>query len=679
MNSALMSGALGGTCDQWGAEFALFSSNAQKVELCLFDPDDRESARVPLDRDGEIWRCRVRGIREGQHYGYRVYGPYDPAGGHRFNPNKLLIDPYARALDRGLELSPTHFGYSTRESNSKFGMDEGDSAPFTPKSILLPNSPPHGRALNRPLANTVIYELHVRGMTMLRRDVPSQLRGTFAGLVSEPILQHFRELGISAVELLPVHPIADEPGLTWAGLRNYWGYNPISFFALEPRYSAADPVSEFTEFVDRLHENGIEVILDVVFNHSGEGDEWGPTLCFRGIDNAVYYRLCDADRSKYANDSGTGNTLNVAHPAVRKMMLDSLRYWARSGVDGFRFDLASVLGKENGAFNPDAPFLAELTADPELGGLKLIAEPWDATPGGYALGGFPRGFSEWNDKFRDAVRRFWRGDRGVTAELATRLTGSSDLFGLRGPLASVNFITAHDGFTLQDLVSFSVRHNWANGERNGDGAAENYSWNCGVEGKADDAAIRNLRLRQKRNLFATLLLSLGVPMVAAGDELGHTQNGNNNAYCQDNEISWIDWDVDSGDEVFLGFVRRVIALRAEHPVFRRDSFYRGEYAGGPWKDIEWLTREGAKMTPLQWQDPENALLACTLSSENSAARYFLALNASEEPVKVVLPKAEATPWKRLLDTSIPDGGTATERSVATLIVSGRSLVLLAQR
>ena len=662
-------------CDAGGAEFGLFSSHAERVELCLFDGADRETDRVPLTREGDLWQCRVTGVAPGQRYGYRVYGPYDPSRGHRFNPNKLLIDPYARALDRSFELAPAHFGFAG-DADSPTGPDNRDSAPFTPKSLLLPDADAPMQQLRSPLPDMIIYELHVRGITMLREDIPAPLRGTFSGLASDPILRHLRDLGVTAIELLPVQAVADEPRLVRAGLRNYWGYNSICFFALEPRYAAGNGAREFRQFIQRFHDSGIEIILDVVFNHTGEGDEWGPTICFRGIDNASYYRLAPEDKSKYLNDAGTGNTLNLAHPMVRKMVIDSLRYWARAGVDGFRFDLASVLAKQDGVFNRDAAFLSELVADPELGQLKLIAEPWDATSEGYSLGGFPAPFLEWNDKFRDAMRRFWRGDRGAIGEVATRLTGSSDLFPDRGPLASINFITAHDGFTLQDLVSYSERQNWANAEDNADGTRENYSWNCGVEGPSSDASVRSLRFQQKRNLIAALLLSLGVPMLVAGDELSRTQAGNNNAYCQDNEISWLNWNLDDEGREFLAFVQRVISLRASHPLFRRDRFYRGAAgADGQWKDITWLTPNGEEMTAEQWRNPANEFLACTITCGEGAGRYFLALNAVAEERVVGLPGPAEKPWQLLLDTSARDGGAPLEQATHWKI-GGRSLVLL---
>ena len=666
-------------CDASGAEFALFSAHAESVELCLFDDADRETGRLTLARSGDLWHCRVPGAGPGQRYGYRVHGPYDPARGHRFNPNKLLIDPYARGLDRSFHLSPAHFGYA-RDPASPTELDDRDSAPFTPKSVVMPDAGTPVRQLGSPLSEMIIYELHVRGMTMLREDVPKPVRGTFAGLASEPVLRHLRDLGVTAVELLPVHALADEPRLVRAGLRNYWGYNSICFFALEPRYASGVATQEFRGFIERFHEAGIEVILDVVFNHTGEGDEWGPTISFRGIDNASYYRLAPWDKSKYLNDAGTGNTLNLAHPVVRSMVIDSLRYWARAGVDGFRFDLASVLAKEDGRFNRDAAFLRELVADREFGKLKLIAEPWDATGEGYRLGSFPPPFLEWNDKFRDGVRRFWRGDRGSIGELATRLTGSSDIFPDRGPLASVNFITAHDGFTLQDLVSYSERQNWANGENNADGTTQNYSWNCGVDGESNDAAVRALRFRQKRNLMAALLLSLGTPMLSAGDEISRTQHGNNNAYCQDNGISWLNWNLDEEGREFLAFVQRVIALRREHPLFRREHFYRGD-AGpdGKWKDITWLSSDGQEMTPGQWQNSENEFLACVIAPAEGAGAYFLAFNAAEEKCAFALPGLAGKPWKLLLDTSARTGGDPITSQGTNWTVAERSLVLLHQK
>jgi glycogen operon protein len=610
-------------------------------------------------RSGDFWHIHVQGVRAGQLYGYRVHGPYDPLKGHRFNPHKLLIDPYAKALDRRFTLVPTHFGYRPDDQAGDLSFDVRDSAADTPKGIVIADGMRAAAPLRIPWRDTVIYEIHLRGMTMLRDDIPPYLRGTLAGLASPPVLAHLKALGISAIELLPIHPIADEPRLVRLGLRNYWGYNPVNFFALEPSYAAGDPNAEFGGFVAALHEAGIEVLLDVVFNHTGEGDELGPTFSFRGIDNASYYMLPPHDRRSYVNYSGTGNTLNVAHPQVRRMVLDSLRHWARAGVDGFRFDLAVTLGRDQGAFRSDADFFSALAADAELSQLKLIAEPWDAAPDGYMLGKFLSPFAEWNDFFRNAARRFWRGDAGATPALAHALAGSSDLMGARGPLASVNFVTAHDGFTLEDLVSYAHKRNLPNGENNADGTHENYSWNCGVEGPSDNPAVKDLRFRSKRNLMATLLFSLGVPMLSAGDELGRSQGGNNNAYCQDNETSWLDWRLDEDDEIFLRFVERLVALRAEHPTFRRTRFYHG-YREGPrgLKDIVWLMPDGSEMSPWHWEDPQTYAFGCAFGGTDaqSSSRYMLVFNAGIATVPFLLPEAEGGPWRRLLDTADATGG-----------------------
>jgi glycogen operon protein len=668
---------MGAAIDAYGASFTIFSAHAEQVELCLFDQEgNEETARLKLRRAGDLWHAHIDGLSAGQRYGYRVHGPYDPPNGHRFNPNKLLIDPYAKALDRSFKLAPTHFGYRIGDPAGLI-PDCSDSAPDTPKGILVADAPAATQPLDIPWRDTVIYELHVRGMTMLRSDIPPRFRGTLAGLASPQIIAHLRKLGITTIELLPIHAIADEPRLTRMGLRNYWGYNPVNFFALEARYAADDPMAEFRSFVAAFHAAGIEVILDVVFNHTGEGDELGPTFSFRGIDNASYYILRPYDRCAYANFAGTGNTLNVAHPIVRLMVLDSLRHWAQMGVDGFRFDLATVLGRENGEFRPDAAFLSALVTDPDLSQLKLIAEPWDATPDGYRLSAFPAPFTEWNDTFRDGVRRFWRGDRGSTPELARRLTGSADLMAARGPLASVNFVTTHDGFTLQDTVSYAEKHNWANGENNADGSNENFSWNCGVEGKSDDPAILALRLRQKRNFVATLLFSLGVPMLTAGDELGRSQGGNNNAYCQDNETSWIDWKLGRENEDFMAFVRRVVSLRGSHADLRRSAFYRGVEEGPRGlKDIAWLRSNGREMEVLDWENPMARSFGCAFGGD---IRYILALNAGTETIPFALPEREGGPWKRLLDSFESDGGAEISVAAgATWMLQAHSLVLFAE-
>ena len=667
---------LGAHCDRTGANFALFSAHATKVELCLFDDQGaQEIARVRLEQTGNLWHCHVNGLGAGQRYGYRVHGPHDPARGHRFNAYKLLIDPYAKALDRSFLLSDAHFGFRPSDSSADLSFDERDSAAQTPKAIVVPDDPSIGKPLGIAWRNSVIYELHVRGLTRLRDDIPKPLRGTLRGLASPPIVSHLRALGVTTVELLPIHTFADEPHLVRRGLRNYWGYNPVNFFALEPRY-AAGGMAEFRAAVETLHRGGLEVVLDVVFNHTGEGDELGPTFSFRGIDNASYYVLGENPRY-YANYTGCGNTLNVAHQQVRAMLMESLRHWARAGVDGFRFDLGTSLARENGVFRSDAAFLTELTNDPELSGLKLIAEPWDAVPDGYHLGEFPRPFAEWNDRFRDGVRRYWRGDRGSLPEFVRRFAGSSDVMSGRGPLAGVNFVTCHDGFTLEDLVSYEGKHNWANGEGNRDGSDQNFSFNCGVEGPSGEAGIREMRARQKRNLLATVLLSLGVPMLNAGDEVGHSQQGNNNAYCQDNEISWLDWRLDGEKTAFFGFVRRVVRIRAEHEVFRRGEFYDGRPQGTRGlKDVTWLTPDGAELHSGDWDNPDLRAFGCAFGAPR---RYMLLFNPTGEAVTFLLPTGEGGPWQALLDTAATDGGVSSSAFAKSCVLIQHSMLLLTEQ
>lgn len=659
---------LGATCSASGVNFALFSAHAEKIELCLFDErGEHEIARLPLsERTGEIWHGHVRGLRARQRYGYRVYGPYAPARGHRFNPHKLLIDPYARALDRPLELRQAQFGYRLDDPLGDLSFDERDDADTMPKCVVARGGDPRFAAdARRPdtlWRDTVIYELHVRGMTMRREDLPAALRGTFGGLAAPQTIAHLRALGVTAVELMPIHPAADDRHLGPLGLRNYWGYNPVAMFAVERRYAQTDPVGELRGMIRALHDAGIEVILDVVFNHSGEGDEFGPTLSFRGIDNASYYRLDREDPRRYVNHSGCGNTLNAEHPRVHALVLDCLRYWTRLGIDGFRFDLAVALGRKGGSFEPDAPLLAAIAKDPVLSGAKLIAEPWDAGGDGNQFGRFPSPFAEWNDRFRDTVRRFWRGDAGQARDLATRLAGSSDVLAGRGPLSGINYVTSHDGFTLQDLVSYSRKHNLANGEENADGANENFSWNCGVEGPSEDGAVRAQRYRQKRNLLATLLLSLGVPMILAGDEFGRSQCGNNNAYCQDNETSWLDWRaLEDEDAAFLSFVRRAIALRRAHPSLRRPTFLTGRPTGpSALEDVVWLRPDGDKMAASDWENAELRSFGCTFDAADApsiAGRYALLVNAARDAVEFALPAEHGGPWRGLLDTASADGST----------------------
>ena len=656
--------SLGATPDKDGTNFALFSAHAEKIELCLFDEEGkREVVRLELpQRTGDLWHGYVPGVRGGSRYGYRVHGPYAPDKGHRFNPNKLLIDPYARKLDRAFALKDVHFGY--RQSEGPMSFDSRDSANETPKGIVLPPTSPEPLSrMSAPWRDTILYELHVRGLTMRRQDLAPGLRGTLAGLGAPQIVAHLKELGITAVELMPIHPIGDEPRLVALELRNYWGYNPVNFFAIEPRYCGrSNSEQEFRELVRALHEARIELLLDVVYNHTAEGDELGPTLSFRGIDNASYYMLAGGGR--YANHSCCGNTFNVAHPRVRALVIDSLVHWARAGVDGFRFDLAATLGRDGDAWSAGG-LIAEIAAHPFLSKLKLIAEPWDMGPGGYRLGAFPVPYREWNDRYRDGVRRYWRGDPS-TGDFATRFSGSSDVMASRGPLANINFVAAHDGFTLQDVVSYDAKHNRENGEDNADGANENYSWNCGTEGPSEDPNVRALRARQKRNIIATLLLSAGVPMLRSGDELSFGQRGNNNAYCQDNETSWLDWsELDSAAAAFLDFVRRVIALRRGNDAFRRETFYSGTLTNGT-KDIAWLDASGREMTAADWQ--EARAFGCVFGEE----RFLLLFNPTPKRVVFTLPKTAGT-WDLVLDTA--DDG-ACLRVTAECLVDAHSLQLL---
>lgn len=688
---------LGATFDGRGVNFALFSANAAKVELCLFARDGaRETARLRLpEYTDEVWHGYLPDARPGQLYGYRVHGPYDPLNGHRFNPNKLLIDPYARSLSGSFAWSDLNCGYIPGDAREDLSFDTRDNAGLMPKGrIVAPAAVrDEGARPNTPLTRTVIYELHVRGFTMRHPAVGKTLRGTMAGLRRPEIMRHLRELGVTAVELLPVHPAAETRMLASNGLRDYWGYNSINFFAVEPRYLATGEVDEFRETVRAFHEAGIEVILDVVFNHTGEGDEFGPTLSFRGIDNASYYCLAP-DKRRYLDFTGCRNTLNLEHPRVLQMVMDSLRYWAEDmQVDGFRFDLAVSLAREHHHFARNGRFFAAVMQDPVLARSKLIAEPWDLGPDGYQLGAFPPGWSEWNDKFRDSVRRFWRGERHVLGDLAFRLSGSSDVFGRRGrrPTASINYVTAHDGFTLEDLVSYEAKHNLENREENRDGADVNHSWNCGVEGPTRDPAIRALRERQKRNIMATLLLSQGVPMILAGDEFGRTQRGNNNAYCQDNEISWLDWTALDENRDFLAFVQRLLKLRADHPVFRRPHFFHGDLIDGEGvKDIAWLSPDGREMAEPDWRDPNGHCLGIRYAivfeeaggvggDEIERRAFLLMLNAAGKGAGFTLPDARpARRWTLLVDTSGKEPQTsAVFEPGARYELAAHSLALLA--
>jgi glycogen operon protein len=685
---------LGATWDGRGVNFALFSENAEQVELCLFDGGGRkETERIVLpEYTNQIWHGYVVGVHPGQLYGYRVYGPYDPRAGHRFNPNKLLLDPYATAIDGPLMLAEPMFGFRKDSSRADLSFDRRDSARAMPKCRVVEKAFTWGpeRLPNVPWSRTVMYELHVKGYTAMHPDVPERQRGTFAGLGSPPVIDHLAKLGVTAVELLPIHPILDEPHLAGRQLRNYWGYSPVNFFAPDNRFLSGGQIREFKTMVANLHAAGIEVILDVVYNHTGEGNEFGPTVSFRGIDNAAYYMLA-ADRRKYVDVTGCGNALNVAHPRVLQMVTDSLRFWVEEmHVDGFRFDLATTVAREgHGGYDPSSGFLDAVTQDPVLSKVKLIAEPWDIGYGGYQVGNFPPGWAEWNDRYRDTVRRFWRGDGGIVGELAGRLTGSSDIFHRRGrrPWASVNFITAHDGFTLHDLVSYNRKHNEANGEDNRDGTDNNLSWNCGVEGPTTDPAIRSLREQQKRNFLATLLLSLGTPMLTAGDEFGRTQRGNNNAYCQDNEISWVDWQARSPvDRALSAFVGELLALRRNHGVFRRNRFLSGRPVDdNGLKDIAWLAAEGREMQQADWTDPNARCLGAQLydrSMIEGVGRdelFLMILNANHGSVPFLLPEPRFHGrWRTVFDTARPDLQpiAASHAAGDRYPVLGRSFVLL---
>jgi glycogen operon protein len=691
---------LGATWNGEGVNFAIFSEHAEKVELCLFDPSGRRQIRrISLrEQTDQVWHCYLPEARPGLLYGYRVYGPYDPAHGHRFNPHKLLLDPYAKQVHH-LSWSDAHFGYRIGHRNQDLSFDRRDSAPGMMKGVVVDSAFTWGtdQPPRIPWHKSVIYEVHVKGFTMNHPDVPSKLRGTYAGLATAPVVDYLKRLGVTAVELLPVHCFVDDRHLVEKGLHNYWGYNSIGFFAAEPRYSSTGSISEFKTMVKTLHSAGIEVILDVVYNHTAEGNQMGPTLSFRGIDNSVYYRLMPDNPRYYMDYTGTGNTLNMRHPRVLQLIMDSLRYWVlEMHVDGFRFDLAATLARELHEVDRLGAFLDIIHQDPILSQVKLIAEPWDLGEGGYQVGKFPVGWAEWNDRYRDALRSYWKGDEGVIGELAYRLTGSSDLYARSGrrPYASINFVTAHDGFTLQDLVSYNEKHNEANGEENRDGTDNNRSWNCGAEGETDDPEINALRARQKRNFLATLLLSQGVPMLLAGDAIGHTQRGNNNAYCQDNEISWINWDLQQKDKDLLAFTQSMIALRKDHPVFHRRNFFQGRPIKGVGiKDIHWFQPDGKEMTDEEWKQESARSLGLFLAGEGldevdergqpvRDANFLMLMNAHHEPIPFSLPALpQGSSWVPLMDTSCEPSGIPNCRHeiAATYPLEARSLVVLVAR
>jgi glycogen debranching enzyme GlgX len=659
---------LGASFDGSGVNFAIFSAHAERIELCLFDGEEREYARLALpEKSEDVWFGYLPEAQPGLLYGYRVFGPYDPLGGHRFNANKLLIDPYARVLTRPIFYSPLHSGYMPGDPRVDLSFDARDSAPDVPKCVVARPEAGAGAGLRIPRSHSVLYELHLRGFTMRHSKVDPQLRGTAAGLSSPDVIRYIRELGVTAVELLPIHPFTTTSVQHANGLNEYWGYNSVNFFAVEPRYLSKAGTGEFRQLVQVFHDAGIEVILDVVYNHSGEGNELGPTLSFRGIDNASYYCLAE-NKSRYRDVTGCGNTLNFDHPRVQQMVMDSLRYWVEAmDVDGFRFDLAVTLARRQGEFDAGAALLACIQQDPVLAKVKMVAEPWDLGAGGYRVGGFPQRFCEWNDRFRNDIRRFWRGDARV-GDFASRLAGSSDIFHARRPTAGINFITAHDGFTLNDLVSYNSKHNQANGEFNRDGTDENFSWNCGVEGPTDRRDIEQLRARQKRNLLATLLLSQGIPMLVAGDEFSRTQKGNNNAYCQDNDVSWIDWSALEQNRDQVAFVRKLIKLRAEHPVFRRSSFFLGDPAdGNSVKDIVWLTPGGSEMAGNDWMRAGVPVLGVrfaateemdlqTYSRRLDPHSFLLLVNGGADAVNFTLPPVPFDArWHWIVDTVTADG------------------------
>ncbi|WP_373635289.1 glycogen debranching protein GlgX [Yoonia sp. SS1-5] len=671
---------LGATFDGNGVNFAIFSQHASRVNLCLFDADGVENQIVALpEREGHVWHGYIPGMQPGQQYGYRVDGPYRPQDGHRFNPYKLLIDPYAKQLTGHPTWDDALFGYTVGDPAVDLSFDKRDSAPFMPRCVVVDPAFSWGEVVSpdHKLSETILYEAHVKGLTAGRRDV--DLPGTYLGMASDPMLEHLNNLGVTAIELLPVHAFMDDQFLTDQGLRNYWGYMSYGFFAPEPRYMHRGQIAEFQQMVARFHTAGIEVILDVVYNHTAEGSHVGPTVAFRGLDNASYYRLAE-DKRHYMDDAGCGNTLNVEHPFVLRMVMDSLRYWVQEmHVDGFRFDLCSVLGRTAHGFDRNGPFFRAIQQDPVLNKVKLMAEPWDIGPGGYQLGAYPAPFSEWNDKYRDDTRKFWRGDDGMVAGMAARLCGSAQFFDHdgRASTSSVNFLTAHDGFTLRDTVSYARKHNLANGEGNRDGHSGNYSDNMGVEGPTDDPKIRAARVRRRRNMIATLLFSQGTPLLLAGDEIGNTQDGNNNVYCQDNPLGWVNWE--DRDEAFLKFCRQAIAFRKAHPILRQTRFLHSRPRltdGAP--DLFWRRADGAAMEQSDWDDPGLRMIVAELRMASGTPTYvekegalLVVLNAGETAA-VLLPDApDGRRWVRRFDTAADD---ATQPTDGTTILADTVVV-----
>jgi glycogen operon protein len=690
---------LGATWDGLGVNFSIFSEHATRVELCLFASTEAtsEAQRIVLPEQTDmVWHGYVSGIRPSQLYGYRIHGPYRPDEGHRFNPHKVVLDPYAKAIARATRWGRYEmFGYRVGDPAEDLSFDERDNAALAPLAAVVDPAFTWGddRPPGTPWHETVIYELHVKGFSRRHPEIPDALGGTYAGLASDAAIRHLTSLGVTAVELMPVHHHLDDRHLVERGLTNYWGYNTLAFFAPDIRYAAmgggVESVREFKMMVRALHAAGLEVILDVVYNHTAEGNHLGPTLSLRGIDNLSYYRLPESERRYYMDFTGTGNALNMRHPRVLQLIMDSLRYWVlEMHVDGFRFDLASALARELFEVNRLGAFFDIIHQDPVLSQVKLIAEPWDLGEGGYQVGNFPVLWTEWNGKYRDAVRRFWKGDGAVVSELATRLAGSSDLYESSGrrPYASINFVTAHDGFTLQDLVSYNEKHNEANGEDNRDGESHNLSWNCGAEGESDDPAILDLRERQKRNFMATLLLSQGVPMIRGGDELSHSQRGNNNAYCLDGEISWIDWELDDRKRGFLEFVGRVIRLWRANPVLKRRRFFQGRPIRGGVKDIAWFGPSGGEMTDETWSEPSARCLGVRLAGDAieevdsrgepiEGDTLMLLFNAHHETIPFRLPGSPEQIWQPLLDTSLRPGEEGSLRG-RRYELRGRSMAVL---
>jgi isoamylase len=691
---------LGATWDGSGVNFALFSEHASKVELCLFNSavDKREFRRIRLpEQTDQIWHCYVPGLLPGQLYGYRVYGPYDPERGHRFNPNKVVLGPYTKAIARTVHWNDTMYGYRIGDSTADLSFDERDNAGSCPLGAVVDTAFTWGddRPPRTPWHKTIIYEAHVKGFTKLLPVIPENMRGKYSALGTEPVLNHLKRIGVTAVELMPVHHHAYERHLVERGLTNYWGYNTIAFFAPDLRYSLSGTpegsVREFKTMVRNLHSAGLEVILDVVYNHTAEGNQFGPTLSFRGIDNVAYYRLASNNLRHYVDYTGCGNTLNMRHPRVLQLIMDSLRYWVlEMHVDGFRFDLASALARELHAVDRLSAFFDVVHQDPVISQVKLIAEPWDLGEGGYQVGNFPVGWTEWNGHYRDVVRRFWKGEGGLVSELATRLAGSSDLYEQSGrrPYASVNFVTSHDGFTLDDLVGYNEKHNEANGENNADGDNNNNSWNCGAEGPTDNMDILALRRRQKRNLMATMMLSQGVPMICGGDELSRTQGGNNNAYCQDNETSWYPWMLNADQRDFLLFVRYLVHLRERYSVLRRRRFFHGiPMRAQGIKDLAWFGPNGREMNDPAWNAHFVRCLGFRLvetesdedGSENGSVddeTLFVMMNAHHEKLRFILPKnAEGEGWERILDTSESDWAQVVRLRDHSYPLQGRSVAV----